>query len=98
MHANYRRWLATAMLLAGLISASCNNKASNVTSERATTLAELYSLRSVPTFDIKLSSEGIESLRENPKEWIVGDFEYAGKKYSSVSLRLKGHRSLPSIG
>ncbi|MBL4633827.1 MAG: CotH kinase family protein, partial [Kofleriaceae bacterium] len=97
MHAYHRRWLATAILLAGLVSVSCKGKVSKATSERATTLAELYSLRSVPTFDINLSSEDIEALRINPKSWVIGDFEYAGKKYGSVSLRLKGHRSMRSI-
>ncbi len=88
--------MASTMVLASLLSASCKERASKGSADRATTMVELYSLKSVPTFDIKLTEDVVNDLRKTPKKWALGDFEYAGEKFASVSVRLKGHRSLRS--
>jgi hypothetical protein len=65
--------------------------------DRATKLEDLYSLRMVPTFDLELGEEELESLRKHPKKWVKGSFRYGDQVYKKVHVRLKGHRSLRSI-
>lgn len=90
--------LRPLFMLALLCGGSCSKPASNAgKEEHAGTMTDLYSLKKVPTFDLKLSESDINSLRKTPKEWIKGSFEYEGQVFKSVALRIKGHRSLRSI-
>ena len=52
-------------------------------------MVELYGLKAVPTFDIRLRDEDLAALRKHPREWLKADFEYAGQTFSDVAMRLK---------
>ncbi len=59
----------------------------------ATTSDELFSLDRLPEFHITLDAAAKASLEDEPKDWVMGEFEYAGKTWAEVGVRLKGNHS-----
>ena len=57
----------------------------------------LFDEDSLPTFEIELSEEAIDSLREDPYTWVEGSFLYEGRTWSPVGIRLKGENSFSPI-
>jgi hypothetical protein len=86
------------LVLAFLCTGSCSKRASKPADDaHASSMTDLYGLKKVPTFDLKLSENDIAALRKSPKEWRKGTFAYEGQVFKNVALRIKGHRSLRSI-
>ncbi|MCA9708359.1 MAG: CotH kinase family protein, partial [Myxococcales bacterium] len=63
----------------------------------ATNAEELFSLDRLPRFDLRLDAVSWAALEAEPKEWVVGTFEYAGVEYANVGIRLKGNHTLRTL-
>lgn len=59
--------------------------------------AELFADDHVPEFEIDLSDDAIDALRDDPYTWVEGALEYAGARFEPVGVRLKGQRSFLPI-
>ncbi len=62
----------------------------------ATTLNDFLRFDAVHPIHLKISDEGLESLRKKPRKYVAGEFEYGGVT-RTVSVKLKGHRSFRNV-
>ena len=58
--------------------------------------AELYDLDNLPRFDLELEDDAIESLRDEPRDWVQAELSYRGEVVLA-DLRLKGEYSFRTI-
>ena len=57
----------------------------------------LFNEDSIPSFEIEISEEAFDSLRNDPYTWVEGSFHYDGRTWSPVGIRLKGENSFSPI-
>jgi hypothetical protein len=96
-----KRWqqalISWLLISAFACSKSKDKKVSPAESSHASSMTDLYGLSKVPTFELTLPEEAMESLRESPREWVRGDFAYEEEAHGDIRIRIKGHRSLRSV-
>lgn len=67
-------------------------------SGRDWTSDDLFSDDELPTFELELSDDAIDSLKDEPYEWVEGTLIFDGERYEPVAIRTKGENSWQPIG
>jgi spore coat protein CotH len=90
--------MTTRTLLAVLLfAAACNPEPTYEPWEDPGNREAFYDADAVPELDLKLDDGAIDSLRENPREYVPGYIVWDGLEYGPVGVRLKGQNSFQTI-